>query len=358
MSSSHKQKDELMLTLKISEADLEIVKVNRIAHPILLARVRLEAIYQTYLGNSRSAIAEDLAICRNSVTTYIKMVNSDGVESLMRFKYKGAKSILSGHRVTISEYFKTHPPKSAKEAVNRIFTITGTQLSESEARRFMKSLGMRPIKTGHIPGKVNIQKQEEFKVQTLEPLVEKAQNGECHLFFMDASHFVLQAFVGVLWCFTRMFIRSGSGRNRINVLGALDLKSNKIETVINTTYIDATVIVEMLELLASKYKTLPIYIVLDNARYQHCDFVKAAANRLNIKLIFLPPYSPNLNLIERVWKYVKKEYLRNQYFEDAATFHNAIRNAMTNLNEDKSIQIELKTLLNPKFQSFAQNLMA
>lgn len=114
----------------------------------------------------------------------------------------------------------------------------------------------------------------------------------------------------------------------------------------------------MLELLASRYKNLPIYIVLDNARYQHCDFVKEKASKLNISLIFLPPYSPNLNLIERVWKYVKKEYLRNQYFEDAATFHKAIKNAMINLNENKSIRHELKILLNPKFQSFAQNLMA
>ena len=115
---------------------------------------------------------------------------------------------------------------------------------------------------------------------------------------MDASHFVLGAFLGMLWCFERIFIPSGAGRNRINVLCAVNIAGLQVETVINTTPTEVGVngdtIIEMLELLAKRYLTLPISIVLDNARYQHCKVVMEAAERLGVHLVFLPPYSPNL----------------------------------------------------------------
>jgi len=75
-------------------------------------------------------------------------------------------------------------------------------------------------------------------------------------------------------------------------------------------------------------KNLPIYVLLDNARYQHCDFVKAGANTFGIQLLFLHPYSPNLNLIERRWKYIKKDI----YFESVTLFNEAVVDAIQQIN--------------------------
>ena len=208
-----------------------------------------------------------------------------------------------------------------------------------------------------MPAKADSDKQREFLADTLEPLIAQALKGECHLFFMDASHFVLGAFLGMLWCFGRIFIPSGAGRNRINVLGAVNIAGLQVETVINTTYVNADTIMEMLGLLAKKYLTFPIYIVLDNARYQHCMVVMEAAARLGIQLVFLPPYSPNLNLIERLWKFVKKKVLYAQYYNTVEKFHNAIRNGMDRVNTDSKWKPELKTLLTPKFQLFEAPVM-
>jgi hypothetical protein len=217
-------------------------------------------------------------------------------------KYKGPVSALEGHRLTLKAVFEQHPPHNSNEAADRIEELTGGRLSPSRVRKFLHRLGMSVRKTGHVPAKADSDKQRDFLAGTLEPLIARALRGECHLVFMDASHFVLGAFLGMLWCFGRIFIPSGAGRNRINVLGAVSLASLEVETVINTTYISAETIVEMLELLAKKYLSAPIYIVLDNARYQHCKMVMEVAARLGIELVFLPPYSPNLNLIERLWR--------------------------------------------------------
>jgi len=125
-------------------------------------------------------------------------------------------------------------------------------------------------------------------------------------FFVDAAHFVMQPFLGFLWCFVRQFIQAPSGRKRFNVLGALHATSLQLVTVTNATYINAYSVAKLLCKLAVDFKDLPITLVMDNARYQRCYFIMDLATALGIELLFLPPYSPNLNLIERFWKYVKR----------------------------------------------------
>ena len=95
---------------------------------------------------------------------------------------------------------------------------------------------------------------------------------------------------------------SASGRKRHNVLGAYDPITHEAITVTNDTYINQDVFCEFLEKIANGYADSgrPITLVLDNARYQKCQSVANKAKELNIELLYLPPYSPNLNLIERL----------------------------------------------------------
>ena len=86
------------------------------------------------------------------------------------------------------------------------------------------------------------------------------------LVFMDGVHFVQAAFLGYLWCFSRIFVRSPSGRKRWNVLGAFNVITGQLTTVANDGYITATTVCEMLHKLAEQYAGRPIVIILDNAR--------------------------------------------------------------------------------------------
>jgi transposase len=118
-------------------------------------------------------------------------------------------------------------------------------------------------------------------------------------------------------------MKTCSGRKRYNVLGALDVVSKKVTTVTNDAYITATEVCELLRKIASEYVGKEIHLVLDNARYQKCAIVQELAAKLSISLEYIPPYSPNLNLIERFWKHVKGR-LRTKYYEEFPVFRETI----------------------------------
>jgi DDE superfamily endonuclease len=160
-----------------------------------------------------------------------------------------------------------------------------------------------------LPAKADPEKQKEFLEQEIQPRIDEAQARKRVVFFVDAAHFVLSAFLGFLWSATRIFIPAPSGRQRFNVLGALNAITHELVTITNDTYITAQSVCALLEKIANFYVGLPITIFLDNARYQRCALVMETAKRLNIELCFLPSYSPNLNLIEeRPTEYPRKTY--------------------------------------------------
>ena len=209
---------------------------------------------------------------------------------------------------------------------------------------------MKPRKMAAIPAKADPQVQQEFLKQKLEPKLEQAAAGLRAVFFIDASHFVLAPFLGIVWCFSRLFIKAPCGRQRFNVLGALNAITKEVTTVCNDTYITAQQVCELLDKLAAQNPGVLITIVLDNARYQRCARVEDHARRMGIELLFLPSYSPNLNLIERFWKYVKKDCLYSHYYAAFAEFKHAISTCI----EQAPIQHnkKLHSLLTLRFQTF------
>ena len=193
-------------------------------------------------------------------------------------------------------------------------------------------------------------RQREFLETELTPVLEEAQEGQRHVFFLDAAHFVLGAWLGYLWCLTRILLPTPSGRQRFNVLGALHAITHEILTVTTDTYINSQSVVELFTQLAARFTDLPITVVLDNARYQRNHFVMAEAERLGITLLWLPTYSPNLNLIERLWKFVKAECLHGRYYATFAPFKQAIIDCLE--DREGRHKAKLDTLLTLKFQLF------
>lgn len=201
-----------------------------------------------------------------------------------------------------------------------------------------------------IPAKADPDQQVAYLTQELEPRLAEAQAGKRAVFFMDAAHFVLAPFLGFLWSVTRLFVQAPAGRQRFNVLGALNAITHELVTVTNDSYITATAVCALLEKLAALQLGVPITVFLDNARYQKCALVINTAARLHIELGFLPAYSPNLNLIERLWKFVKKQCLYSKYYADFATFKCAIETCLSETHtEHKSA---LDSLLTLRFQTF------
>jgi SAM-dependent methyltransferase len=167
--------------------------------------------------------------------------------------------------------------------------------------------------------------------------MDRAKEGEISLLFLDASHFVMGCdFLGFIYGRARRFVKTFSGRKRYNVLGALDFISKKVTTVTNDSYITACEVCELFRKIAKVYAGKTVFAVLDNARYQKCAVTRELAEQLGINLVFIPPYSPNLNLIERLWKFVKGK-LRSRYYNQFEVFReqiDSIINSTDNLNKE------------------------
>jgi len=168
---------------------------------------------------------------------------------------------------------------------------------------------------------------------------------------VDAAHFVHEAFLGNVWSKEPVFIPSPSGRSRYNVLGALNVITKDIVTVNNDKYINAESVCHLFSKLAARRcGNMRITVVLDNVKYQRCELVREYADAIGIELLFLPTYSPNLNLIERLWKYLKKKCLYSKYYEKFKDFKQAIIDCLE--KQTTEVLRELQTLLTCEFQSF------
>ena len=135
-----------------------------------------------------------------------------------------------------------------------------------------------------------LQAQQEFHDNKLQPRLEEAKQGRHTLLFVDAAHFVMGAFLGMLWCFVRQLLPSSCGRKRYNVLGAYDPIRQEAVTLTNETVVNQVTFCALLDKIDSRYvgTGLPITLVLDNARYQKCRSVFERAEELGIELLYLP----------------------------------------------------------------------
>lgn len=337
--------------LKFTPEIQEELNYERYNHWVAIVRRRMEVLWLKSLGLPHAQIAKLAHISENTMRTYFRLYNEGGITKLKEFNFYRRESELQKHYKSLEAYFQDNPPATIKEAQSEIETLTGIKRSETQVRNFLKKkLKICRRKVGMIPAKANPDEQAIYLEQEIEPRLAEAQAKRRAVFFLDATHFVLAPFLGYLWSLKRIFIRAPSGRQRFNILGALNAITHELITVTNTTYINAESVCELLRKLAFLNLGMPITLFLDNARYQKCDLVRETATHLQIELCFLPTYSPNLNLIERLWRFVKKQCLNSKYYSEFSTFKTAIVSCLDQTHTTH--KDELDSLLTLRFQLF------
>ena len=147
-----------------------------------------------------------------------------------------------------------------------------------------------------------------------------------------------------------MFVRAASGRQRFNVLGAWNGVTRQFLAVTNTTVVNTGTMVELLRVIAAEGLVGPITVVLDNAKYQRNKVVQAEAAGLGIGLLYQPSYSPNLNLIERLWGFAKRRSVYGKYHANFASFRAAIEATLAGVHTTHAA--ELASLMTLRFQTF------
>ena len=340
-----------MIRLELTDQDLtDVAEALEDPSTTEKNKTKLLVIRMHHEGAKHGFIAKVLNLHANTVTNHLKEYSEGGLAGTLEDRYYRPSSSLEPFLECLKCSFRAAPVADAKQAVARIESLTGIRLSESQARRFMKGLGMKVRKACSIPGKANPQLQFEFYSTTLLPKLEEAARGERKVFFVDAAHFVMGAFLGMIWCFARVLVKTPPGRQRYNVLGAIDSHSQELISIRTTENINSLSVVELLDKIHKTYPDTEVSLVMDNASYQRCYFVRDHARELGLELVFLPSYSPNLNLIERLWKLTKRRCLTNRYYPDFKAFCDGIDKCLDDLSGP--LKAELTSLMSLNFQLF------
>jgi transposase len=350
-----------MREISFSEAEVQAISHDRYHHPDPRVQRHMEVLclkrHAAACRLSHQDIATLAGCSLSTVQRTLSAYAEGGLQRLREVAAKGPHGELDEHRGCLEEVFAKEPPRSVKQAQHIIEQHTGVCRGQTQVRLFLHRLGLKPRRVAAVPIppkstlEEHVKKQAEFRENQLEPRLEEARQGLRQVLFVDAAHFVHAPFLGVLWCLARMCVRAASGRKRYNVLGALDCVTHKLLMVTNHSYINAESVCLLLRAVAAAATPgIPVTLVLDNARYQKCAVVKSLAEQLGIEMLYLPSYSPNLNLIERVWKFVKSECLRTKYHANYQDFHTAIQRCLDDLPTKHKVAMD--SLLTHNFQSF------
>lgn len=350
-----------MQEITFSEADLQVIRRDRYCHPEPRVQRQMEILalkhHATDLGLTHDDIATLAGCSRPTVQRTLTAYREGGLEQIRQLVRHEAHGALDEQRGCLEELFHQEPPRSVKHAQHTIQEHTGIRRGLTQVRHFLHRLGLKPRKVAAIPVppksslEEHVRTQAEFRENQLEGRLEQARAGLRQVLFVDAAHFVFAPFLGVLWCLARLYLRAASGRKRYNVLAALDSVSHRLIQVSNHSYINAETVCLLLRAVAeAALPGIPITLVLDNARYQKCVVVQELAKQLGIELLYLPSYSPNLNLIERVWRFVKAECLRSTYYASYEEFTTAIQQCLDELPTKHKEAMD--SLLTHNFQTF------
>ena len=171
------------------------------------------------------------------------------------------------------------------------------------------------------------------------------------VYFLDAAHLLHAAIPSQGWIKRgrTVQLKTNSGRNRLNILGAYSPDERDLISLEGRESCDAERVAQLLAKIRAANPGKRLLIVLDNAPYNHAAPVQEAAKRLRIELLYLPPYSPNLNLIERFWTFLKRKVARNRFHATFVEFRSAVQKVLNNV---AAYRDELASLMTERFQLF------
>lgn len=172
------------------------------------------------------------------------------------------------------------------------------------------------------------------------------------MYFSNGMHLLHNAVPGQGWIKQgeTAELKTNSGRNRLNILGAYSPDDTSLESIESVESCDAQMVCGLLNKVRKANPGRRLMMVMDNASYNHARGVKKQARRLRIRLLYLPACSPKLNVIERFCKFLRKKVVRNKYYPSFTEFRVAVQ---TFLKDIELYSKELSTCLTETFHLFA-----
>lgn len=291
---------------------------------------------------SAEQVAEILLLDDDTVRNYKKLFLEFGVNALLSDKNNGSAPKLSTTQLhDLEQHLGINTYNDSKKIMGWIKEKFNILYSVSGVQTLLKRMGFVYKKPVLTPSKLNFDKQITF-VEEYHALKENLAPQD-EIYFMDGVHPQHNSVASFGWIKKgeKKELKTNNGRQRININGALNIGKKEL-IFVEDERINSQTMITTLEKISIHQPEGKIYIILDNARYYHANLVKEfLIKNPRIELKFLPPYSPNLNIIERLWYILKKNVTYNQFYEKFKDFEQEIRTFFEN-----------QTWKNPKYDNF------
>jgi transposase len=317
---------------------------------------KLKALLLLDKGFSCVEVGEMLLLDDDTIRKYREQYLSFGAESLLQDNNKGGFSYLDSKQLALlNKELERNTYADSKGIIVWISTNFNITYTPSGITALLNRMGFVYKKPILVPCKANVEKQQEFVTQYKELKQNLKENDQ--IYFMDGVHPQHNTIATFGWIKKgkTKHLKTNNGRQRTNINGAINLQTKTV-LYVEDEQINAQTMIALLVLILQEQKEGKIHIILDNARYYHAQLVKNfLKEHPRIILHFMPPYSPNLNIIERLWKILKKKVVYNKFYLKFSDF----REAILKFFENKIwMDVEFNNILTDNFQIIEPNFSA
>jgi len=334
---------------KLLDIELEILRKSQKKASDRISYIKVTVILLLDLGKSVKEIEMILGIDDSTIYRYIDDYNSVGLEKYLETNYKGYWGKLSCTQIsTLRNELKSRLYTTSKEINGWIKDNFDVDYTEKGVVKLLKRIGFSYKQTKQVPCESNIAAQEKF-VEELSELLKTTADNKAVIYYVDGVHPTHNTRSTYGW------IEKGSdfeqptvsGRDRVNINGAINAMVVDEVHVVECQSVNAQSTKELYSKLIEKNTTANvIYTISDNAKYYRNRELNEWMKNTKIKPVFLPPYSPNLNLIERLWKFLRKEVINKTFYRTKEEFKAAIMYFFDHIKDYKE---NLETLMTLKF---------
>ena len=339
----------MKIALTVTERD-ELKRLHRQQQNLKYGD-RIKAILLADSGYSRKEIAEILLRDDGTITEWQNsFLTRESLSEWLKDNNAGYRGLLNQEQIIEVEAFvNANLIQDARQVREWIQSLYSIDYTVTGIHALLHRLGFNYKETTSFPGKMNPVEQADFK-EFYEDLAENLPEGAV-LGFMDGVHPQHNTKATKAWIKTgeKKFIPSNTGRKRLNINGFyVPLSQDGVFLESETLNTQSTV--AFFRELEQRYPTASrIYAICDKAPYYFNAEVQTYLEGSRVELIFLPTYSPNLNLIERLWKFMRKEVINTQFYEKFKDFKAAVTGFLENLADYKK---ELKSFIGVKLHLF------
>jgi transposase len=335
---------------EFTNEEIRNIEAHRDKTKDIESKIRLIAMLMLE-QNDPIYVAQIIGVVPLTIENWFQKYFKGGVNELTARDYKPKKSILNFFQINqVVIWVRFNNPETVKEVMDYISRKFNVAYCVENVRQLLIKRGLKIIQPKEVPG--NPPSVEE-QIQFIEQYQQKKMTSEpgSKFLFVDAMHLIHQNLKGPCWGDPAFppILETNSSRKRLNILGAYDPETHSLIHLTGEENCNADRVIEFFDkIIRTSHSAPKICTIVDNAKYFHALKVREWLEENDkLECIFLPSYSPNLNLIERFWKFAKKELVKRKYYKHYKTFRATVFQFLNNIEEYKD---KLKSLMVEKFQ--------